>query len=88
MWLELPISGYVQCMKVFHPNVPKSDRKNIAQPADVHYNHCVSPSARGHLVKMLIIPEPRSIFDQIWHTLKLVCMSTLFKPLAYETVIS
>ena len=27
---------------------------NIAQPAGVHYNHCVSPSVRGHLVKMRI----------------------------------
>ena len=38
----------------------------IARPADVYYNHCVSPSVclsvSGQLVKMLITLEPRGIF--------------------------
>ena len=28
----------------------------------VHYNHCVSPSVCGQLVKMLITLEPHGIF--------------------------
>ena len=34
----------------------------IAQPAGLHYNHCVSPSVRLQLANMIISLEPREIF--------------------------